>query len=349
MSSITLWPILHKLKPQFVSNIQFFYIFGENGNEVIIVTKNDKVFAFGDNNYGCLGLGHNNAVKEPQIVNQLCDQQIIDISYGCGHVLALTKSGKCFSWGRNSYGQLGNGTQIDENTPKIITALHYENVVQIVCSSVHSLVLTKSSNLYGFGYNEDGRVGCANNTNQLIPIKIIRFSSEKIVSIACGCYHSLVLTDVGNVYSWGHNSKGQLGIGNQTNQNRPQKIDLNNNQIIKSISCGEYHSLLLTTVGDIYAFGCNEFGQIGNQTINQLNLAKINGSIKFKEIASNLWLNISVAKAFNDYCYVWGLCEDQSFPTPNKTEVKSIDEIFSLFSKIKITPKPIHLSLTTNG
>jgi len=183
----------------------------------------------------------------------------------------------------------------------------------------------------------------------LIPIRIIGFNSEKIVSIACGYYHSLVLTDVGNVYSWGNNSKGQLGMGNRTTQIRPQKIELNNNQIIKSISCGECHSLLLTTVGDIYAFGCNEFGQIGNQTINQLNPVKINGSIKFKEIASNLWLNISVAKAFDDYCYVWGLCEDQSFPTPNKTEVKSIDEIFSLFSKIKITPKPIHLSLTTNG
>jgi alpha-tubulin suppressor-like RCC1 family protein len=148
MSSITLWPILHQLKLEFVSNIKFFCVFGEKANNVIIVTKNDKVFTFGSNEYGVLGLGHNNAVKEPQIVNDLCDQQIIDISYGYYHVLALTKSGKCFSWGRNDCGQLGNGTQIDENKPKLINALLNEIVVQIACGWRYSFVLTKCGDIW---------------------------------------------------------------------------------------------------------------------------------------------------------------------------------------------------------
>ncbi len=97
MSSNTFWPVLQELKFKFVSNIKFFFVFGDHENEVMIVTKNNKVFAFGDNSDGCLGLGHNNAVKEPQIINELCDQQIIDISYGFYNVLALTNSGKCFS------------------------------------------------------------------------------------------------------------------------------------------------------------------------------------------------------------------------------------------------------------
>ncbi len=70
MTSSTLWPILHKLKTEFVSNIKSFCIFGENGSEFIIVSKNYKMFAFGNNKYGCLGLGHYNAVKEPKIVNE---------------------------------------------------------------------------------------------------------------------------------------------------------------------------------------------------------------------------------------------------------------------------------------
>jgi RCC1 and BTB domain-containing protein len=81
-----------------VSNIKFFCVFSETGNNVIIVTKNDNVFAFGDKNNGRLHLGHNNAAKEPEVVNELCDQQFIDISYGLFHVLALTKSAKCFSF-----------------------------------------------------------------------------------------------------------------------------------------------------------------------------------------------------------------------------------------------------------
>jgi RCC1 and BTB domain-containing protein len=86
-------------------------------------------------------------------------------------------------------------------------------------------------------------------------------------------------------------------------------------------------------------------GQIGNGSkTNQSLPVKINGSQKFKEIASNHFLNISVAKSIDDYCYVWGECENQSFLTPNKTEINSIDEIFAKYPKIKITPKPIHLT-----
>jgi hypothetical protein len=104
---------------------------------------------------------------------------------------------------------------------------------------------------------------------------------------------------------------------------------------------------LLTTDGDIYAFGCNEFGQIGNgNKTDQLSPSKINGPQKFEEISCNLLLNISVAKADNDYCYVWGECENESFSTPQKTEMKSFNEVFAKYSKIKITREPIHLSST---
>jgi alpha-tubulin suppressor-like RCC1 family protein len=76
MSSINLWPVLNELNLEFVSNIKYFCVLG-NENEVIIVTKNDKVFSFGNNSYRGLGLGHDIAVKESEIVNNLCDQQII--------------------------------------------------------------------------------------------------------------------------------------------------------------------------------------------------------------------------------------------------------------------------------
>jgi RCC1 and BTB domain-containing protein len=349
MWNCSIWPVLDKLKPEFISNIKFFCVFGVKGNEVIIVTKNNKVFAFGDNKHGCLGLGHNNAVNEPENVNELCDQQIIDISYGNYHVLALTKSGKCFSWGFNDYGMLGHGTIDNENKPKLINALLKENVIQIVCGYYHSFVLTKSGDLYGFGNNVAGQIGCGNNTHQSKPIKINGFHNEKIVSIACGNGHSLVLTEIGHIYCWGYNAYGQLGLGDSTSRNIPQKLDLKNNETVESISCGFAHSLFLTTDGDIYAFGLNNFGQIGNgKATNELVPVKINGSQKFKEIASNDMLNISIAKAVDDYCYVWGETENVRFSTPQKTDFKSIHEIFLKYSKIKITPKPIHSFLTTS-
>ncbi len=332
------------MKIEFLSKIKFFCVFGENTQEVIIVVKDDSILAFGTNKYGCLGLGHNNAVKEPEIVEELCDKKIIDISYGYYHVLALTKSEKCYSWGCNMFGQLGNGTQNDENKPKLIKALNNEKIIKISCGACHSLVLTKSGELYGFGCNYDGRVGFGNNEHELKPIKIIGFNNKKIVSMACGSFHSLALTDNGEVYSWGNKTSDRILIRSTAHQNKPQRIDLNENQIAKSISCGHSHSLLLTTVGDIYAFGSNIFGQIGNGIkYNQSCPVKIFGSQRFKEIASHHSTNISVAKADNDFCYVWGECENQSFSTPQKTDIKSIHEIFAKYSKNKITYTPIHL------
>jgi RCC1 and BTB domain-containing protein len=350
MCSINLWPVLHKLKPEFVSKIKFFCVYGY-GKEVIIVTNDDKVFAFGDNYYGCLGLGHNNSVKEPEIVKELCDQQVIDISYGDYHVLALTKSGKCYSWGCNSSGHLGNGTRIDSNKPKLINTLNKIKIIKISCGYKHSLVLTNCGDLYGFGHNFYGQIGCGNTTDQLKPIKIHGFNYENIVSIACGVWHSLVLTETGQAYSWGWNGSIRLELGNTgiIYHKSPQRIVLNNNQDIKSIACGSQHSLLLTTDGDIYAFGYNGFGQIGNGNKTTQSIpAKINGLKKFKEIATNHLLNISVAKAVDDYCYVWGESQNEDFFTPNETEIKSIDEILAKYSKIKITPKPIRLFSSTS-
>jgi alpha-tubulin suppressor-like RCC1 family protein len=105
-------------------------------------------------------------------------------------------------------------------------------MIQIICGGYDSLVLTKSGDLNGFGRNINRDIVRENNTNQMTPIKII--INEKIVSISCGKWHLLVLTDFGNVYGWGRNGCRELGIGNKK-QNRPQKIDLNNNQIIKKV------------------------------------------------------------------------------------------------------------------
>ncbi len=89
-------------------NIIFFYVFEyySDDYEVIINTKGDKVFVFEKNQSAKLGLDTINLVKKPEIVKELCDQQIIDICNGCYHVLALTASGKCFSLGCNNYEQL---------------------------------------------------------------------------------------------------------------------------------------------------------------------------------------------------------------------------------------------------
>ncbi len=208
--------------------------------------------AFGENKNGFLGLGHNNVVNEPNIVYNLCNKQIIKICFGYNHCIALSKTGLCFSWGNNSNGQLGNGTNISHNKPKFINTFINECVVNMSCGYYHSIVLTQSEEVYGLG-----QIGCNNLVNQLIAIIINRFNGEKVTNI---WYENwLALTESEQVFSWGYNYSGQTGRATTSSNNIqiPTKVNLNN-ILIKKVICGPSHCLLLTTEGHIYAFGAND-------------------------------------------------------------------------------------------
>jgi alpha-tubulin suppressor-like RCC1 family protein len=194
MNSLKKWKALHHLNKEFVSQIKLFCVFGENGNEVLVINKNDEVFGFGDNENGCLGLRTDNSTREPIKINELSNKQIIKFSYGLSHVIAITSSGQTYSWGSNNFGQLGDGTTDNRNKPKLIESLINENVIESSCGAYFTLVLTQSGDVYSFGYNCFGQLGCNNTYDQKIPIKVTGFESEKVISISCGYEHSLALT-----------------------------------------------------------------------------------------------------------------------------------------------------------
>ena len=128
------------------------------------------------------------------------------------------------------------------------------------------------------------------------------------------------------------------------NQTIPVRINVYNGVAIKKVVCGQYHSLLLSSDGDIYAFGCNQFGQIGNgNKMNQNYPYKIISGTKFADIGSHPLSSISVAISHNSgNCLVWGECEPEVMTTPRETPLQSFHDVFSIYSKRKITYKPIH-------
>lgn len=352
MNEIINWKVLSKLRPEFVANLKFVCVFGETGDEVICVTKENNFFSFGSNRNGCLGLGHNRPVAEPLKVSQLCDNAIVDISCGYDHVLALMKSGICYSWGRNDCGQLGYKTQTNFSNawvetcfePQIIKKLIDESlhIIAISCGAYHSLVLTDSGRVYSFGNNIFGQLGDDSNETSFKPSEINGLIDHKVVAISCGFYHSMALTEEGFVYSWGHNSYGQLGVGNNDNSCQPIRIDFGNNVLVQKISCGFAHSLVLATDGIVYGFGYDQFGQIGcDIKLNQNIPIKVKSKTKFIEIATDFLSNISVAKSEKGLCYVWGECCLEIISIPRETRYKSIHSVFANYSKHKITYKPM--------
>jgi alpha-tubulin suppressor-like RCC1 family protein len=372
--------VLNKFKPEFKERVKILYVF-ENcvwnetikkwdlkGYNVLIVTKDDKTYAFGVNSYSKLGFGHNRVVNELQIVEQLYDQQIIDFANGVYHCIARNSSGKVYCWGSNRWGLLGIGSK-DESYHKPILNPYLNNVIDISCGARHSLVLTNCGDVYAWGRNNWGQIGNGCNSDQLIPFKVKGFNNERVGMISCGWGHSMALTECGHVYSWGRNECGQLGIGNTVDSNEPKfvaVIDENkSNVVIKKISCGSAHSLFLSSDGYIYAFGRNQFGELRNQKEendgyiyvlirnifgemgnqkkeNELSPYRIKIEIKFIDISSH-WTrsnDISMALSQKGIYYNWGKCGEEIIRTPKPANFESFVDIYA--KHLKITHKAIH-------
>jgi alpha-tubulin suppressor-like RCC1 family protein len=280
-------------------------------------------------------------------VKELCDQQIIDFANSLYHCIARNSSGKVYCWGwGNNWGVLGIGSKdFSYDKPILNQYLNNEFVIDISCGVHHSLVLTNCGEVYAWGANGTGQIGNGCNNDQLIPIKVNGFNNERVVMISCGGFYSMALTECGHIYSWGNNWYGQLGIGNTVNSNEPKLvavIDENKcNVFIEKISCGYAHSLLLSSDGNIYAFGRNLSGELGNQKEeNELSPQRIKIETKFIDISSHWRENISIALSQNGVYYNWGKCGEEIIRTPKQTNFESFVEIYAKY--FKITHKAIN-------
>jgi alpha-tubulin suppressor-like RCC1 family protein len=113
--------------------------------------------------------------------------------------------------------------------------------------------------LFVFGDNDSGQLGTGTREPELRPVPLT-LVSDNVVDVACGIFHTLILTDKGRVYSSGGNNYGQLGVGNKKPTNIPTKIkEFELNKVVK-VACG-HHSAALTEKGEIYIWGTGVFGE----------------------------------------------------------------------------------------
>ena len=256
--------VFSKVSPELKEKIKFFYIFNDkNGYNVLFITSDDKVYGFGANNFSGCGLGHNTVVDEPQVIQELCDKNINQFFIGETFVLALSSDQQLYGWGQNDCGQLAREYVNDATEylkPQVIT-IENETITVVSCGSAHTLALTSKGNVYGWGSNIKGQVGCGQEPGESIPKPLLLkgFENVSIKSIYCSYFRSYALTTDGLVYGWGFNDKWcDLGNGHDINYDQcvyePKLIDISN---VKSVGLSTYNTYFLTNEGLIYFCGYN--------------------------------------------------------------------------------------------
>jgi alpha-tubulin suppressor-like RCC1 family protein len=250
----------------------------------LALSASDQLYAFGSNEYGQLGVtggsGSPQANPTPMPVTLPgAVGRVAALAAGSTHSLVLTSTGELYTFGENQFGQLGRATNSGtENANRVPGRVSLPGasgqVVQIAAGVEQSLALTSTGQLYAFGGNRYGELGNAANAGTSLPNPTptpvaLPGASGQVVQIAAGEEDSLALTSTGQVYAFGGNRYGELGnatnAGTSLPNPTPTVVGLPPGAgPVKSIAAGGFHSLALTTSGQIYAFGRNTYGQLGS-------------------------------------------------------------------------------------
>ncbi|XP_054400440.1 X-linked retinitis pigmentosa GTPase regulator isoform X13 [Pongo abelii] len=227
-----------------------------------IVTGNNKLYMFGSNNWGQLGLGSKSAVSKPTCVKALKPEKVKLAACGRNHTLVSTEGGNVYATGGNNEGQLGLGDTEERNTFHVISFFTSEHKIkQLSAGSNTSAALTEDGRLFMWGDNSEGQIGLKNVTNVCVPQQVT--IGKPVSWISCGYYHSAFVTTDGELYVFGEPENGKLGLPNQLlgNHRTPQLVSEIPEKVIQ-VACGGEHTVVLTE-NAVYTFGLGQFGQLG--------------------------------------------------------------------------------------
>ncbi|MEO5333014.1 MAG: SUMF1/EgtB/PvdO family nonheme iron enzyme, partial [Magnetococcus sp. YQC-5] len=226
------------------------------------------------------------------------------ISAGNGYTVAL-RNGTAWAWGKNDYGQLGDGTGISRSSPVQVSGI--TDITAISSGAYHTLALKNDGTVWAWGNNTSGELGDGSQINRLSPVQISGLTGITAISSSYNdnqSEHSLALKNDGTVWAWGNNQYGQLGDGFNNNRSMPYKITRLSD--IVAISAGTDYTVALKRNGSVLTFGSNYFGQLGNgTTINSSIPVQVSGLTGISAISAGYKSTLALKN--DGTVWSWGL------------------------------------------
>lgn len=180
------------------------------------VTDDGTVHSFGSGSNFCLGHGEQHNELRPRAIQSFRRKTIhvVRISAGDEHVVALDSSGFVYTWGKGYCGALGHGDEIDKTTPEILSSLKSHLAVQVCARKRKTFVLVDTGSVYGFGWMGFGSLGFPDrgaSDKVMRPWILDSLRGHYISQISTGLYHTVAVTNKGQIFGFGDNERAQLG------------------------------------------------------------------------------------------------------------------------------------------
>ncbi len=241
-----------------------------------VAARNDgTVWAAGFNNNGQLGNG-DNSHQDTNVFQQISGiDSVVSVAAGHWHTLALDNNGDVWGWGDNSSGQFGMSTTLYTLSDVPVFKV-FSGVKAIAAGGWHSIALRNDGSIYTWGSNGAGQLGNGSTVDSDKPINIPVAGGVNVIS--GGLYHTAVVDSAEIVWAWGSNDFGQIGDPNVVGQTTvPNKLDsltqppplftpIDTPSNVDIVQSRGYNTIALDTNGNIWAWGNNTDGQIGNNS-----------------------------------------------------------------------------------
>jgi alpha-tubulin suppressor-like RCC1 family protein len=240
-------------------------------HSLVLDGNGNHFFTCGLNRYGQLGTG--DTTKKETFTQVNLPVKFISLSAGFDHSLGIAEcDGSLWFWGSNHLGLLRQGEEVP-----ITQIPDTHSFVQISAGFQFSLALDSNEHVWSFGNGGCGCLGLGEGVrNQLRPTLIDTLSEIK--SISTGNHFGIVLDHYGSLWSFGVNSNGELGLGDNQKRFSPCKIE--GVPPIVQVSSGYEHSLILDSHGGVLSFGFNYFGQLGHSGRTSKNIPEMIPNLK---------------------------------------------------------------------
>ncbi|GFT97548.1 e3 ubiquitin-protein ligase HERC2 [Nephila pilipes] len=256
------------------------------GKHCLALTVHGEVYSWGEGDDGKLGHGTRNSCDRPKKIESISGKEVIDIACGGAHSACITSSGELFTWGKGRYGRLGHGDSEEQLKPKRVELLVNYSVIDVACGSgdAQTLCITDNDCVWSWGDGDYGKLGRGGSDGCKIPVKIDALTGMGVIKVECGSQFSVALTKSGSVYTWGKGDYHRLGHGTDDHVRRPRKVSSLHNKKVISIAVGSLHCVVCTDAGEVYTWGDNDEGQLGDGSTNAIQRPRLVSALTGRKI-----------------------------------------------------------------
>ncbi|KAF9624733.1 hypothetical protein IFM89_013271 [Coptis chinensis] len=213
----------------------------------------------------------------PKLLESTALLDIKNISFGGKHAALVTRQGEVFSWGEENGGRLGHKINMDLSCPKLVESLNGIHMESVSCGEYHTCAVTFDGELYTWGDSGRGAgLGDLRNKCQWLPHKVLGpLDGIHVSGVACGEWHTAVVSSSGQLFTYGEGTFGVLGHGNVKSMYQAKEVDSLKGLRVKSVACGPWHTAAIVDVmvnhtnenafsGKLFTWGDGDEGKLGH-------------------------------------------------------------------------------------